>query len=359
MNTNKGGAQESELLGSNKQQRHLATYLLHLHSKCRIFSSSIFAIIVTFVLIRNIAVAKVLFQTQNIIEAKVSHDIGTMDPTSKTTFVFLVATEGSGHHMYSVLCEKSPSRDRINGELSKDIKSLTSLLYDHKDKSSALFSAPSSIENSNKLVNGTFVVEGIVSKLQSIEEMIKNASYPTTTTIPLNAVKAFKTGMMSYPNYGGIDKILQYPDLSTLYYACTLAGVSCRHVVLTRDPYDVIRSTTTRRKFFKSKIKAIQSYITMLGVILAQMTMYPDQLAACWEYNAEGSDNEQLGTIMGWSDHMHFKKSYASIFRESHVLNATERLELVPTELEVYMLSMEKTTETIQKTCKEILQSRG
>lgn len=273
-----------------------------------------------------------------------------------TDFIFLVAIEGSGHHMNMALFAKSPAMKRfLKLKIRPQVRELLLSLYDNQDKSHGLWSAPTAKDDPN----GADVVETLAEKLRVVDAAIRSASFPTPTMIPLNAggIAYGNTGMMSYPNFHGRDRLLQYPDLRALYHACDLAEVSCRHVVLTRDPYAVIRSTTVNREFSTTRV-AIQTYTTMLDVILAQMMMNQNRLAACWDFGA--TPEEELGALMGWrgdKEMAKFRKIYSSVFRgDGESMDEAERLEIVPQELKVYMTSMEMATERIQATCREILQ---
>lgn len=284
------------------------------------------------------------------------------DGTAATDFVFLVALEGSGHHMHSALYDKSPAMKRLNEVKARPlVNDMLVSLYNNNDKSNALFSAPLGED----APDGTSVVKTLAKKLRIVDDKIWKASYPNSTMVPLNAggIAEGITGMMSYPNFHGRDRALQYPDISTLYYACDVADVSCRHVILTRDPYAVIRSTTMNREY-STKHKAIQIYTMMLDVVYTQMITHPDHLAACWDYDDIGGDD--LGALMGWDrsggiredrDEMSFRETYASLFHGSAGTNSTERMQIIPEELAVYMLNMEQATERVRSTCRTILQS--
>ena len=218
------------------------------------------------------------------------------DGTPATDFIFLVAIEGSGHHINQALFEKSPAMERITKlRVQPLVRDVLESLYKNKDKSNGLFSAPSGTH----APDGASIVAALVKKLRIVDARIGEASFPGSTMVPLNAggIALGTTGMMSYTNFLGRDRALQYPDIHALYHACDAAGVSCRHVILTRDPYAVIRSTTMNREF-SSKHQAIQLYTAMLDVIFAQMLAHPDRLAACWEYGNVA--NEELGALMGW-----------------------------------------------------------
>lgn len=100
----------------------------------------------------------------------------------------------------------------------------------------------------------------------------------------------------------------------------------------------------------------MELYTTILDAILGQMLAYPDRLAACWEFSDEVE--EDLGPLMGWNSGERFHEMYGSLFQGNGGTNTSERLEIVPPELEVYMSSMKRATNQVQKICSEILQER-
>ena len=60
-----------------------------------------------------------------------------------TDFIFLVAIEGSGHHMNEALFAKSPANDRlVKLKVRPHVNDMLTSLYNNQDKSHGLFSAP-------------------------------------------------------------------------------------------------------------------------------------------------------------------------------------------------------------------------
>lgn len=57
------------------------------------------------------------------------------------------------------------------------------------------------------------------------------------------------TGMMSYPNYAGADKALQYVDLRLMAAAAEEEGVDLRFIYLTRSARDLIVSSTAHHDY--------------------------------------------------------------------------------------------------------------
>lgn len=63
--------------------------------------------------------------------------------------------------------------------------------------------------------------------------------------------KCMGTGYMSYPNYGGSDKPLQYVDVRLLAAAAEDEGVDLRLVYLSRSALDIVVSTTRHETYHR------------------------------------------------------------------------------------------------------------
>lgn len=59
----------------------------------------------------------------------------------------------------------------------------------------------------------------------------------------------FHTGMMSYPNFNGPDKTLQYVDFRLIAEEAERAGVDVRMVYLSRSARAVLRSDTEHNSY--------------------------------------------------------------------------------------------------------------
>jgi hypothetical protein len=175
----------------------------------------------------------------------------------KTLFVFLAGLEGTGHHLYAKLySEKSSKLQDIvsDGELNlrQDLLRLQTSLYNDATPEQALFTGALAYKKKNVHPDGNQIFQSIVQQLNAtnvkvlrwLEDKDSEEEGNTTTgtfPIPMNAIFVRGPfGMLSYPNYLVPARPLQYPDLHLLYRACDAAHVSCGHVYLHRDPYEVI-----------------------------------------------------------------------------------------------------------------------
>ena len=161
--------------------------------------------------------------------------------------------------------------------------------------------------------------------------------------------------MMSYPSFGGPCRLLQYPDINSLYKACHEAGVWCEHILIYREAYDIIKSTTINRHFALTKQHHIKMMTSMLNIINSQLLGNPNQLATCWNYGSSDGGAEDVGALLG-VERSNFTSFYSSIYRAKPPLSNDEKLKIVPKELQVYMDSMIQANEQVWTTCRNQLQ---
>lgn len=98
----------------------------------------------------------------------------------------------------------------------------------------------------------------LAQRMKELAESEKNLNGSSGTIVPVQFTPHIEntgkdscsgTGMMSYPNYGGQDKDLQYVDLPLLVSAAEAEGVDLRLIYLSRSAMDVVTSTTRHRDF--------------------------------------------------------------------------------------------------------------
>ena len=142
--------------------------------------------------------------------------------SSKVRFVFVAGLEGSGHHAIHSIYSQCVS---LGGPCAVN-EEIMSYLYSG-------YSEP----------EGVFVYGGATNQSSSelrtlrkkfVTEITKEAaSHANPTVIFLNAGEQLpRTGMMSYPNFGGDEKSLHHPDVRELALLCEEAGVDLRILVL-------------------------------------------------------------------------------------------------------------------------------
>lgn len=128
-------------------------------------------------------------------------------------------------------------------------------------------------------------------------------SFLLTNTTDITNTKA--PSFMSYPTFMSADRALQNFNLDFFYNACADANVQCKHIYIYRDPYDVIKSTSTNRHFNSNIYDSIRLYTSVLQQIHSQLVSFPDRNLGCFGFlDAKGhsiqQDWERFGSLWGW-----------------------------------------------------------
>ena len=148
-----------------------------------------------------------------------------------------------------------------------------------------------------------------------------------------------KSSMISYPNLHGRDRALQIFNLDVFFNACADAKVICKHVIIYRDPYDVIQSTTVNRAFNHNIYNAIRLYTSAMQQIHSQMVSHPDGNMGCFGFlDVEGhelrQDWEQFGNLFGWGSFESFMDHANMITKKNRTPMLEEmRANLIPSRL--------------------------
>jgi len=267
------------------------------------------------------------------------------------TFLFIMGIEGTGHHLFLTLFQTYLKSGNGLSDEFFDENAIHKKLYLHPKWKPSLWSAPCA-ENPS---NGTALFQEVVDTMKTIDFEIRSQSLEQTAAIvPLNA--GFENFMNSYPSKHRDCRPLQYPDLDLTYAACEEAGVKCKHIVLSRDPYEIIRSTTMNREF-DPKHRQIKLLGTMLDVINTQIVSYPDQLHACWSYNKGVESILNIGELLGW-EATAFKNIYSDLFHAHTPLTDEDRRDIVPPQLQPFMDTMIASMERVEATCESVLNSQ-
>jgi len=207
-------------------------------------------------------------------------------------FVFFMGLEGTGHHLVRSILRDSPHSAELRkagveallGELASE---LFSAGRGYMDAYCYAGSRDINAMRGRDRVSG--VLRRIVDVVESndnnrISEQNETTTDETTTkTIAINANGFKKTYMMSYPMGGrGSCGRLRSPRLDLLYLSCQqVAGARCRHVLLHRDPLQVVRSTTIKRQFNPTVFSALHLYTYYLHTFASYLHAYPQQTAGC------------------------------------------------------------------------------
>ena len=310
-------------------------------------------------------------------------DIGP-DPV----FLFVIGVEGSGHHLFDSIYLRSPSYRRlVRWGLAEKVdgpyKRLLASLWDHKNATAGLLSAHCSSLERMGHPDGEELLRNVAKLLTEMKSAVRenyeldnvvlggNTSDERQqgqrrTAVALNSISVNMQaqGMLSYPDWITKCRYLSYPDISLLYDACDLAGADCRHAVLVREPYSVLRSGSMNRKF-DTKLIHLKLMTTMLQVIYGQISEQPERLAACWDYDNSPTQEEkgggrigggvsELGRLLGWDDHKKFEEVYGEIYKRGSPMDNATRDEIVERALQPFMRTMVRSTEEVKHRCREI-----
>ena len=100
------------------------------------------------------------------------------------------------------------------------------------------------------MVHGLFgagdVKHNALQLQQAYEQMKTIAAYGENNLYLVGLCFVKRSAMLSYPNYNGINKALDHPDISVLAALAELAGVDFRVLVLQREASEVLASTARR-----------------------------------------------------------------------------------------------------------------
>jgi hypothetical protein len=281
--------------------------------------------------------------------AVIRRNSSTTSSAGNPQFVFLMGTEGSGHHFWSTLIERSPNYARLRQlKLLGAAENITHQLFSKRQLDQSLFAGSPCHTD----WNGTLLMEQTAQKLRFVA-----AKLPPNLTVPLNGIPSTKpvSGMISYPNFKSTEKCagFRHPDVHLLQLACRDAQVSCHFILQYRDPMATLRSTTRKRKIH-SVGYAIALYTSMYATLTFQLsTMTPSSLEFCWHYS-DSHPSARLGTLLGYTTEEEFRMVFAKHYVPS---NTTDVDTAVPQHQKVLLDSLLLAYEQLKSKCHDVLQS--
>ncbi|CAM9990082.1 unnamed protein product [Choristocarpus tenellus] len=156
--------------------------------------------------------------------------------SDKLRLIFFAGLEGTGHHYwYQVngLC--------LGNKWCTTNCELSHALYPELATAPTLAEYNGAIE---KLEHG-------LDDLKKLEDEVAVGNRSESNgfnglIVPVNAAPCGSTGMMSYPNYGGVHKALQYVNIILLAQMSEEKGIDLRIIYLQRSSVDIIRSDDRR-----------------------------------------------------------------------------------------------------------------
>ena len=261
-------------------------------------------------------------------------------------FVFLMGSEGSGHHLWSRLIETSPNKVKLKKLcLQSHAEEVRRQLYTNRLLNLSLFAGSAC----HPQWNGTYLVQETARKLRLTAKKL-----PRNLTVPLNGVfEAMSvTGEMSYPNFNSpmTCTAFRYPNVQLLYEACKKAQVSCHIILQHRNPLATLHSTTVNRGYHTIGF-AIALYTSMYAAITMQLSASsPNLLEACWDFN-DANPSARLGTLLGYSS-KEFVKEFRKLFVQPRQV---DREDVVPPHFEIPLRGLLAAYDQMVSKCLELL----
>ena len=283
---------------------------------------------------------------------------------SKIRIVMFIGIEGTGHHFWQALMKESPLYQRL---LDLDLhprftKQILRNLYRHsKGRWHGLWSGTCKWNVDDPPTNVTSIHETIVGVLRNMTHHIETEKSLESTQLsqvvmPINLLgMGQEVGFVSYPGFLKPCRALNYPNLDVWYAACETAKVQCQHVYIYRNPYAVVRSTTTNRPLNADTMDAIHLYTTQLQVLHSQLLSHPRRLVGCWNYDAVLSPiqfQNEIDPLFEFQNAASFKKALQKVFLFKKAPTTEEQQrKIVPAELDLYMKSLIRVHEMVIHTC--------
>ena len=300
--------------------------------------------------------------------AKYGKSLSTASDRSPIRIVFFAGTEGTGHHFWQALMKESPVYQRL---LDLDIhplftRRLIRSLYRHKkSRWKGLWSGTCKWSMEDPPTNVTEIHETIVDILRNMTRHVearkksKSIDNPDKIPIPINLLGiGQEVGFVSYPGFLLPCRALNYPNLDVWYAACETAQIQCQHVYQYRNPYAVVRSTTSNRQINAGIMDAIHLYTTQLHILHTQLLSHPRRLVGCWDYDAILSPvqfQNEINPLFQFPDAASYKQVLQKILRYKKPPTTKEQQgNIVPPELDLYMQSMVHVHDMLVQTCQDI-----
>jgi hypothetical protein len=300
--------------------------------------------------------------------------------TSHVQLVLYVGLEGTGHHLLGQIAKGSPMFQQLKDSriFPVSVQDLHYVLFNDQNKKGLWNAHCYDDVEKNSNFNSTDVQSNVVRILKKMERKASEALFVTTTnnnyhqesskkkkiTVPVNTMNGrfgVAFGEVSYPNFLGPCRSLNYPSLGIWYDACDKAKVDCRHVYLHRDPYQVIESTTRKRLFNTDVLKAIHMYTSLLKIIASELTTFASRTIGCFGFFENDSSHwmEPVRKMYGWGDDNKtvFEEFMKQTYRKPQqtIMTEEERNEIVSPTLDVYMKAFLEAHDRVIEICRENL----
>lgn len=151
--------------------------------------------------------------------------------------LFVAGLEGTGHHAWKSMLDVCAARRLCVVE--EEMTRIMMRFDPHTRTVHGLFGAADVDSNAAQ-------VAALYRRMKEIAAAAEQAhAAPALHLLGLCFVKY--SAMMSYPNYNGLHKSLDHPDISVMAAAAEAAGIDLRVLVLQRNAQEILRSTQKRQ----------------------------------------------------------------------------------------------------------------
>ena len=267
-------------------------------------------------------------------------------------FVFIMGLESTGHHFLIPFLEQSPAAQQtaaVDG-LADLVRSNALTIWNANPRKPDLFSQHCYDKNLAAASVHT-VFDRVVQNLVTARAKVAAADHPATVRRRTVGIQ-----MVSYPTNFGPCRPMHYADVDLLYRACEAAAVNCAHILLYRNPYDIIYG---KRGVNPGILEAIKVYSTMLSVMYRQLQTFPDRTLACWglfETPALDSTWTSLRKIQLWDDTASFDAAVNRTWRTKTPMTDDVRHTWFPPGVQPAMQTLLRQHEQVVELCLQQVQ---
>ena len=215
--------------------------------------------------------------------------------------IFFAGLEGTGHHLFA-----EGLRDLKRQRLVARDEVLSGAIFSHGKQSVSLarLDSPEAFGEA---------ITTIRERLACISTGDCSGSYPL---IAINCITGGEaTGQMSYPNYGGPQKPLQYVDLIRLSKMAEEEGVDFRVIYMHRPARDIIRSTTENRHFGTQLEEGAILY-QQAHVLNSMFGMMDSNFIHCFDYGVPNFS--AIGNFL-YAGNKEYAQKFADVFDKLYI----------------------------------------
>jgi hypothetical protein len=204
--------------------------------------------------------------------------------SDQTRLLFIAGLEGTGHHAWNAMFEVCTS----SGKCEVDVNLTQHLMH---------------YDPSRQTVHGLFgAADGSThsAQLEAVHQHLHALAQRGGQHLHFVGLCFVKhSAMLSYPNYNGVHKPLDHPDISVLAALAESAGVDFRVLVLQRSAKEILASTEHRGIGGAMEPSIL---ISNAAVLHTQLSLLDRRFYHCVQYRALGNltytQQEQLADFL-------------------------------------------------------------